>query len=185
MTDEAVADLRLAILVTEQLFRLVGPSQLQLDTPCDGWSVADLTHHMVAMLGMYGDAFAAAAPERGEVDGDGLPAAEAFTTAGRRLLELVAAAAPGTTVTVPFGTVPPAVAIRLATVEMLVHGWDLATATSQTYRCDPGVAERALAFSVSALERLPSDRSPFAPTVPVEEDAPAIDRLVGLLGRRP
>jgi uncharacterized protein (TIGR03086 family) len=71
-------------------------------------------------------------------------------------------------------------------VETLVHGWDLATATGQRL---PGsadaLAEGVLDFSRALLARLPEGRHPFAPPRPVADDAPALDRLVALLGRDP
>ena len=85
--------------------------------------------------------------------------------------------------TVPFGTVPGAVALHLRTTEVLAHGWDLARATGQSVEFPADVAERELAFSQSALEQLPPDRRPFAPPQPVSPDAPAIERLVACLGR--
>ena len=186
MTNDATADLGESLLTTGQVFGLLRQTQLGQDTPCDGWSVGELVDHMIDMLGMYSNAFGSTQPKRRPVDGDSLPdAVDAYREGSARLLEAVSGATAGTMVTVPFGTVPSEVAIRLATVETLVHGWDLATATAQTYECNPAVVERALAFSVPALAMLPPDRSPFAPTVSVEDHAPAIDRLVGLLGRQP
>ena len=37
----------------------------------------------------------------------------------------------------PFGEVPGAVALGIHTVEAIVHGWDLATATGQPAAIDP------------------------------------------------
>jgi len=89
-------------------------------------------------------------------------------------------------VTVPAGTVPGAVALHLRLTEHLVHGWDLARATGQATTGLPAdLAEQELAFARVQLGKIPPDRRPFAPPQPVVDDAPAIDRLAALLGRRP
>ncbi len=86
-------------------------------------------------------------------------------------------------VTIPFGTVPGAVALHVRLTELLVHGWDIAQATSQRTDFPEELAEEELAFSKAALEAVPPGRSPFAAPQPVPEGAPALDRLVAVLGR--
>jgi uncharacterized protein (TIGR03086 family) len=186
MTGVAAADLEKSISTSKVVVGLLRDEQLGVDTPCEEWSVADLLGHLVDMLAMYGTAFGSVQPEPGQSDAPGVTGfAERFTAASTRLLEAVNTVDPDSSVSVPFGTVPVGVATRLATVEVLVHGWDLAKATGQPYGCDHAVAERALGFSASALGDVPPDRSPFAAPVPVEDDAPAVDRLAALLGRHP
>lgn len=186
MTSSAEADLRESISTTEVVIRLLHDEQLGLGTPCEAWSVADLLDHLIGMLVRYGTAFGSAQPEPERGDSpSAIESVDRYTAASARLVDAVRTAGPDRSVTVPFGTVPGAVASRLATVEVLVHGWDLAKAAGQSYGCDPGIAERALTFSASALGDVPADRSPFASPVPVEDDMPAIDRLAGLLGRHP
>jgi len=87
-------------------------------------------------------------------------------------------------VTVPFGSVPGAVALQLRLVENLVHGWDLARATGQQARHDDQVAEAALVFTHARLADVPAGRTPFGPPQPVAEDGQALDRLAAALGRR-
>ena len=77
----------------------------------------------------------------------------------------------------------PAIA-ELRTIECLAHGWDVARATGRRLEVDDAVAERAVAHSLALMERLPPDRTPFGPAQPVPDDAPAVDRLAALLGRR-
>jgi uncharacterized protein (TIGR03086 family) len=89
----------------------------------------------------------------------------------------------GRIVTVPFGKVPGIVALNLRVTEALVHGWDLAMATSQPARFPADLAEEALVFCRDKLGDVPPDRRPFAPPQPVADDAPAIDRLAACLGR--
>ncbi len=87
-------------------------------------------------------------------------------------------------VTVPIGAVPGVVALHLRITESLVHGWDLAHSTGQPTDVLPDdLAEHELQFSRRQLPDLPPGRHPFAPSQPVPDDAPALDRLAALLGR--
>jgi len=70
-------------------------------------------------------------------------------------------------------------------VETLVHGWDLARATGQPLAFPDEIVEVEIEISRKLLDGLPPGRSSFAPPQPVADDAPAIDRLAALLGRRP
>ncbi|WP_307124185.1 TIGR03086 family metal-binding protein [Streptomyces sp. B1I3] len=80
---------------------------------------------------------------------------------------------------------PGAVAGAVVRNELLVHGWDLARSTGQTFRADEA--------SLRASEAMPApgddDRSGpdtiFGPPVPVPADAPLVDRVIALSGRRP
>ncbi|RFU82416.1 TIGR03086 family protein [Streptomyces triticagri] len=79
---------------------------------------------------------------------------------------------------------PGAVAGQIAMDELILHGWDLARATGQPYAPDPAgleVAHALLAASPDGPER----EGMFGPIVPVPADAPLLDRVVGLSGRRP
>lgn len=186
MTHVTEADLRESMRTTGAVVGLLHDEQLGLGTPCEAWSVAELLDHLVGGLVRYGTAFGSVQPEPARDDPFGVTeTVEWYDAASKRLLEAVRTAGPDRLVTVPFGTVPAGVATGLATVEVLVHGWDLAKATGQPYGSDPAVAERALEFTASALGAVPADRTPFASPVPVEDSAPAIDRLAALLGRQP
>jgi uncharacterized protein (TIGR03086 family) len=69
-------------------------------------------------------------------------------------------------------------------VELLGHGWDLATATGQRADAGDDLAEAGLVVAHDLGEVL---RSPgmMGPPVPVPPDASATDRLAAFLGRTP
>src|SRR5262249_9742735 len=70
------------------------------------------------------------------------------------------------------------------TLDILVHGWDLAKATGQPAALDDALAAHALAFAEQAIT--PDTRAPrIGPALPTAVNAPLTDRLVALLGRRP
>ncbi|HNE76169.1 MAG TPA: hypothetical protein PK623_14770, partial [Microthrixaceae bacterium] len=103
--------------------------------------------------------------------------------------------------TLPWGTFPGREVLDVYTNEMVIHTWDLATATDQHPEWDPAVLEASLAVMHAQLPipvrapiweaiyagmpaEVPRD-IPFADAVDVAEDAPLIDRLVAWNGRTP
>lgn len=81
---------------------------------------------------------------------------------------------------------PGAVAGAVVADELVIHAWDLARATGQAYTPDPAALDSALAFLRAAADEPTIRRSGvFGPVVPVPQDAPPLDRAVGLSGRDP
>ena len=78
---------------------------------------------------------------------------------------------------------PGEVAGLVALDELVVHGWDVAVATGQSYDVPDEEAEAALSF-VASFDA-PRDGRLFGPAVPVADDAPPLERLLGLTGRDP
>jgi uncharacterized protein (TIGR03086 family) len=65
----------------------------------------------------------------------------------------------------------------------VVHGWDLATALGLPFDARPEDVAACAAW-VEAFQP-PRDGGLFGPIVPVPDDAPPLDRLLGLAGRNP
>jgi uncharacterized protein (TIGR03086 family) len=172
---------------TGMLVAAVRDEQWSDPTPCSEWNVRELLGHLVGGNVMFarlvrGDA--ASFEEARPADPLGGDPPAAYRAAAEEVL--AAFRRPGAlerTVTVPFGSVPGAVAVRLRVIESLVHGWDLARATGQEARYPDDLVERELKFTLGALGDIPPTRRPFGPPQPVADDAPAIDRLVAHLGR--
>ncbi|MET9382377.1 TIGR03086 family metal-binding protein [Streptomyces sp. NPDC002928] len=78
---------------------------------------------------------------------------------------------------------PGAVAGAVVADELVIHGWDLARATGQEYDPDPDALRAAYGFLLAAADD--PDRGIFGPVVPVPDDAPLLDRALGLSGRDP
>jgi uncharacterized protein (TIGR03086 family) len=185
MPASPAGQLSTALDITGGLIASVRGEQWAEPTPCTAWTVRDLVSHLV--IGNAGfaraltDQAAWAAPRSPDADAD-LVAAYGESAAALR----TAFGQPGVLeklVTVPFGTVPGMVALHLRLTELLVHGWDLAQATGQKPEFPADLAEQELAFTVGALPNVSRERSPFSPPQPVPDDAPALTRLVALLGR--
>jgi uncharacterized protein (TIGR03086 family) len=83
------------------------------------------------------------------------------------------------------GASPLAVAIdRFYTSDVFMHTWDLARASGQDDRLDPDECATLLA-GMEPIEQLLRDSGQYGPRVPVGDDAPVQDRLLGFIGRDP
>jgi uncharacterized protein (TIGR03086 family) len=168
----------------------VRDDQLSDPTPCEGTSVAGMLDHLVGLT----LAFRMAAEK---TPMEGAPRAEAAQLAAdwrerlpQQLDALVAAwekpSASEGMAEAGGAQLPAPMMALVALNEVLVHGWDLAVATGQPYRPDPASAERCLRFAAEFDETAPEARdSIYGPVVPVPDDAPAFDRLLGQTGRDP
>lgn len=81
---------------------------------------------------------------------------------------------------------PGEVAGRVALDELVVHGWDIARSSGQAFDCD----EASLQEIEATVRQFRGDNEGpipglFGPVVPVADDAPALDRVLGLTGRDP
>ncbi|MET9902553.1 TIGR03086 family metal-binding protein [Streptomyces sp. NPDC006446] len=82
-------------------------------------------------------------------------------------------------------TLPGAVAAAVAADELVVHGWDLARATGQGYEPDAVALQASYEFLSAAAEDPTRGGGIFGPLVPVPDEAPLLNRVVGLSGRDP
>ncbi|MFF3155566.1 TIGR03086 family metal-binding protein [Streptomyces sp. NPDC057910] len=82
-------------------------------------------------------------------------------------------------------TLPATVTGRVGLDELVVHGWDLARSTGQDFRAAPGDLEIAYAFLAPSKDDPAARGSAFGPPVDVPDEAPMLDRLIGMSGRDP
>lgn len=70
--------------------------------------------------------------------------------------------------------------------EVVVHGWELAVSTGQEFTGEPRLLEATHEFLQASVAESPQGTPGlFGPPVSVADDAPLIDRLIGLTGRDP
>lgn len=79
---------------------------------------------------------------------------------------------------------PGEVAGIVALTEVVVHGWDVARASGQSYDVDAQTAEAVLPHVTQIAAEDPVEGL-FDAAVPVADDAPVMDRIVALTGRDP
>lgn len=185
MSAESVSQLTRALDATGQVIAAIDGAQWAGRTPCAEWTVSDLVRHLVAGNNRFATAIDGkprpAIDEAAATDAD-LP--DAYRDSGAALID--AFSQPGAferVVTVPIGQVPGIMALHMRVTEVLVHGWDAATATGYPAEFPEDIAEAELVFCRSKLGDIPPGYTPFAPGKPVDDAAPAIERLVAFLGR--
>lgn len=194
MTSDDLADLvdlALAHAAVGSLLDGLSPADWARPTPCEDWDVAGVVRHVVAgdrafttVLG--GESYDLRLIHRGLeriVDAD-LPATYHEAARALRAAFAVEGVAEGTFPS-PLGPMPARSIAQLRTIEALTHGWDVARATARPLAVDDAVAARAIGQSQQLMKRIPPERTPFGAPQPVADDAPAVDRLAALLGRRP
>lgn len=160
-------------------------------TPCPKYAVRELLAHVIGLSAAFRDAARKDLGPSTAVD----PGAVEWVLADdwraelpRLLDELVTAwRAPGAwdgDTRAGGITFPAAAAGRVALNELLVHGWDLARATGQDYTPDEAGLRVSYGLMAPAADDGGRDGM-FGPVVPVPDDAPLLDRVIGLSGRRP
>ena len=179
---------RRALAATERIVAGIRPDQWRRPTPCADWDARTVLNHIVSenlwvpelMAGKtieeVGDHF------EGDVLGqDPLPAYRASAQAAAE-----AFATPGALrrpVAVSYGPVPGSVYAGHRFLDVLIHGWDLASGTDQDTRLDPELV-KALWELVVEPERAGLQQSGvFGAPVPTAADADLQTRLLGALGR--
>jgi uncharacterized protein (TIGR03086 family) len=185
-------DFRPATTTMSRLVRGVDDDQLSATTPCPKYAVADLVDHIGGLtLAFTGVAHKTPVPgAKSGGTGDGSRLEPGWRDRIARDLEQLAeawrnpAAYDGITMAGPVEmTGPEAAAVALN--EIVVHGWDLAKATGQSFAADKTLLQICIgfaqAFSTPETEELRGDD--FGPVIPVPDEAPALDQLLGLMGR--
>lgn len=196
---------RAAVATASPVLAGVRDDQLALATPCAGMDVDLLLGHLVMVLQRVAAAGRAVPPFQWPSDMVRMGPVAANAAWHEAAADCVDAwrddALLGRATALPWTTLPGRAVLGIYTNEVVVHAWDLATATGQTLRVDDAVLEVALA---AMHEELPlPDRSPiwdaakagmpagvpwedpFADAVAIDEHAPLLHRVVAWSGRRP
>lgn len=163
---------------TAELARGVRQEQLGSATPCAEFDVKGLLNHLEWVAEMFESVGRGGErPEQGPYAGD-------FPDRAGRMLATWSRPEAWEGTSPAMGGLPMTVLAHMWLVDMVVHGWDLARATDQPYEPEPEAVTRALAFTDQMVE-MGRSRGAFGPPVPVPSDAPAFDRLLGVIGRDP
>ncbi|HEY3904149.1 MAG TPA: TIGR03086 family metal-binding protein [Streptosporangiaceae bacterium] len=190
---ESYAAFEQAVMSTAGIVKLVRQDQMTAPTPCSEWDVRALLNHVIgtlwlgqALLGDSEPRYAMAPGGLPDTDLAGTDPAAAYSVASGAAL---AAASDGDALTrlhvTPLGEMPGPILAGFTTLDIFVHGWDLAKAIGQPVVLDDAVADHVLGFAQQALgsEEMRAGRIGLALAVP--ETASVGDRLAGFLGRQP
>ena len=176
-----------AVTETARVLRGVKSEQFGAPTPCHEWDVRTLTNHLL-QVGSALNLAGHRQPVPGDLwgrdligddwvgqfdrDADDAVAAWADPAAWDGSLDLGGAEMPA-----------PMIATMLAS-DLVIHGWDLARATGQDYRCDEAAAEMTYQFVADTGEQ-GQQMGIFAAPLPTPDEASALDRALALSGRDP
>jgi uncharacterized protein (TIGR03086 family) len=185
---------RRAMGVTAGFIPGIVPAQLDNPTPCGQWLLRDLFAHIVGQY--HGFALAASGQPLGLDAFRPRPVGEGMADAYAAAAALVTGAfAEDGVLDRAFylpeirdgGPFPARMAIGFHFVDEVVHAWDLAKSIGASAEFDDEVLDRALSISA----RVPNDPAArgagfaFALGSDPDPDAPTLDRIAMLLGRRP
>lgn len=165
-------------------------AKLDAPTPCPDWDVRALINHLI-LWSARGEAAAHKLPVTGPGEDHDFTAeprwAERYGEQVRKTAEAwqdPAAWEGSTSLTGNEEGMPAEFIGGILFGECVTHGWDLAVATGREPAFPPGVVETAWERLVPTAE-VARKYGAFGPEVPVPEDAPLLDRLIGLSGRDP
>jgi uncharacterized protein (TIGR03086 family) len=165
-------------------------ADLTAPTPCAGYDVRGLLDHL-----LYWGPWLIAAGRREDppAPGDGEAAAALVTDDWRAALEKqtetlvdVFGTPSAWTGTTALGTaaMPASVVGDMVLGEFVLHGWDLARASGQEFRCAPEAATAVFESAVAMGEQARA-MGVYGPAVEVPSDASPLERALGASGRDP
>lgn len=163
--------------------------QLDLQTPCAKWQVRDLMNHVIGgghvFAAMYrGEPTGFPEGDPPDLVGDD-PASAWDDTVADFGAAIRSDGAMERMIPLPFGELPGSVVLELSVFDLLVHSWDLATATGQTFSPPEALVVEAAAFARQAIPPEARDGDTFAAEVDAPPGASALQRLVAFTGRQP
>jgi uncharacterized protein (TIGR03086 family) len=184
----AVADWHArALNATGRVVAAIPPDRWQAGTPCPEWDVRGLVNHLVAGNLWAAELGAGATIDQvgGRLDGDllGTDPAAAYTASAEAAATVFSR--PGALdelCAVSYGPVTGSVYAGHRFMDVLIHGWDLATVTGQDATLDDELIDACLQVAEPQIDGLRASGA-FGESVPVPPDASAQTRLLAMLGR--
>jgi uncharacterized protein (TIGR03086 family) len=165
--------------------RVLGAKNWDAPAPVAGWTARDVVRHLVEWFPGFLAAGAGIDLPRGpSADEDPVLAWQVHSDGVQAVLDDPETA--HRELTNPhLGSLPLADAIdRFYTSDVFMHTWDLARATGQDDRLDPGLCAQLLA-GMEQMEEVIRSSGQYGARVEVPGDADAQTRLLGFIGRDP
>lgn len=175
------------------LVAAVRDDQLTEATPCEKYAVGDLVEHIgglsLAFTGAARKQPVAGGAEGGSGDASRLEPGwrDRIDRSLAELAEAWRAPAAYEGETEAGGVrMPGPIAASVALNEVVVHGWDLATALGRPFEVSDEDVAACMAFAepFSTPESADMRGDAFGPVVAVPDDASPLERLLGMMGRR-
>jgi uncharacterized protein (TIGR03086 family) len=165
--------------------RVRGTHSWDVPAPVAGWAARDVVRHLVEWLpALLAGGSTVRLPAVPSADEDPVGAWQAHVDAVQALLDDPATASL-TLSNQYIGPIPVDRAIdQFYTTDVFMHTWDLARATGQDDRLNPGFCA-VLVAGMEPMEAVIRSSGQYGPRVPVPDDADAQTRLLGFIGRDP
>jgi uncharacterized protein (TIGR03086 family) len=165
--------------------RVRGTSSWDVPAPVAGWAARDVVRHLVEWLpALLAGGSTVRLPAVPSVDDDPVGAWQAHVDTVQALLD--DPVTDGLTLSNQYiGAIPVDRAIdQFYTSDVFMHTWDLARATGQDDRLNPGFCAVLLA-GMEPMEAVIRSSGQYGPRVPVPGDADGQTKLLGFIGRDP
>jgi uncharacterized protein (TIGR03086 family) len=171
----------------------ITPEQFSDPTPCPDFDVATLRAHVLGWTTYFGAALHDPEGKTTRPDPKTFPApddpAEAAQVVRAAAAEIASAVDDGVAdrpVLMVESTMPGEMLLRMVLWEYLAHGSDLAKSTNQPWNPPVAAVQDSLDFGPNMLtDEYRGEGKDFGLVVPVPDDAPPLDRLLGFSGRDP
>ena len=169
-----------------RLIENVSRDQWSATTQCPEYDVKTLLDHIVGWLRYFADG----ANGRQATEDAGAFTTEDHAAEFRKASDDIVSGwrTHGTDRMMPFGPqeMPASGVLAMTLMEYVTHGLDLALATGQDVPFSDEELETTLERGKATLpDQYRGEGMPFGHVVPVPDDAPAVDRLLGFMGRQP
>ena len=190
--DELIATFLAAQEAFTERVHAIADDQWQLGTPDAQWTVANLVWHLTdehrwarpLLAGLDMDDARAVVAGLGPAGGDAVARVREWDLAAAMSAEAVRAdGALSGSVAITRGRAPVAEYLEEMILDLIVHAWDLGTAIGYPAPLPAEAVKASYPLAQAVVDRTPSGM--FDAPVAISADAPVIDRLVALTGRRP
>lgn len=156
-------------------------------SPCPGWSAAAVVGHVITGLGMIDTMFEQGAavppPSTDPRAVAGSNPAESWRARYQRTCTNLQHLSPDATIAGPSGTLTADTGLGQASLELLVHGWDLAQAAQVPITLPKNLA-LPLLEELEPLADVIRASGMYGAPLQVPADASASERLLAFVGRR-
>ena len=192
LADDQIATFLAAQAAFTERVYAIADDQWRLGTPDAQWTVADLVWHLTdehrwagpLLAGLDMDDARAAVAGLGPAGGDAVARVREWDLAAAMSAEALRAdGALSGSVAITRGRAPVAEYLEEMILDLIVHAWDLGTAIGYPAPLPAEAVKASYPLAQAVVDRTPSGM--FDAPVAVSADAPVIDRLVALTGRRP
>lgn len=177
-----------AVDQTGKIVATMGYGQLSLSSPCTEWNVRGLVNHLISSLYMFSQAAMGAKFNLQEFGVDRVKY-DAVVSYGQEAAKLKIALGRAGVLEqewqLSFGETPGWLAVDVAIIEFVAHGWDLHRATNSAVELDPELSDAALANARELVSQFGRQEGVFGPELPAPANADAHQRLAAFLGRDP